>query len=1299
MKEILVLLGVGFLCASLQAREVQNLPQKEKKTNRASRRINALQAGCEPASQSADLDINNVRTRIMNGGDMWWDIGARTARYEVPKVNDANVVSKHSLFAGALWIGGLEEGSNNLKMAAMTYRTSGSDFWPGPLDVNTVNTEASRCESYDRIWKVTREEIERAEESGWQDISSNILEWPAGTNRGYSGISSANEASGMAPYFENPNGVKDVYEPNIGEYPVLYDDKLPIENTPSDQPDMMLWYVYNDNGNIHGETGGIPIGIEIQTQAFAFATNDEVNNMTFYRSSITNRGRTVLKQTYMGQWVDPDLGNPTDDYVGCDVSRALGICYNGDDNDQGIQGYGLNPPTIGIDYFEGPEDENGNELGLSHFVYYNNDRDPIIGDPRRAIDYYNFLQGNWKNGVSIKWGGNGLQGNTETSWMFPFDRDENGQFTTTPKWTEQTAGNSPGDRRFVQSSGPFTLKPGVTNHITVGAVWARATSGGALGSLELLRKASDKAQKLFNNQFDLVDGPNAPEVAIQELDQEVILTLLNTNTNRVEGYSEKVLNENKDTLEYEFQGYRVFQLKDATVGTGDLNNIDKAREIFQCDIEDDFDQVINQEFDATVSASIPVEKVNGENIGLVNTVSLKEDRFSTASNKQLVNFKTYYYMVLSYAVITNDEKQLDPNQYLAGRNNIQVYKAIPHKNEPEKTGIALNADYGSGPKIKTISGKGNGGNHLEFSPETIESILAAGSALEPVYLGGNGPVQIKITDPVKVPNANFRLEILDTVPSLNNTSEDSIRTQSTYWKLTNLDNSEVVYSDRFLNEDYESVQGKATLNGSTKPSPNLFDWGMSIKVNQVRPMVYDTMGDNARMMNWEVIWEDEGKQWLTALPDNDISPLFNWIRSGKTEDNSSTPYNEGDALFTVPDAVNPIFRDPFGNFEDIWGGRIAPGALVANQEYIPNGSRGTTPYYYPAPPAYNGFVNFKRQLNELASVDFIITRDKSKWTECVVFETGESKDLNGGTFYNIGGAEKFDMRKSPSKDRNGNEIPGSVGKSWFPGYAINIETGERLNIAFGEDSGLPNTNGSDMIWNPTSQMFNASNPYPEFGGKHYIYIMGAYHTQISGFKGSSYDRGNQYHNNLLNYTQGDQEVQNIYRQIMWVIPSLIAPGFEMGKDGMPPTDVTFKLRVPKPYATKEDKRLPVYEFNTNEIVASATNETTKNALDLINVVPNPYYAFSEYEGSPVDNRIKITNLPVKCTVQIFSTSGILVKTFYKDDDATYLDWNLKNNSNVPISGGVYIIHVKVPGAGERTLKWFGVMRSLDLDSY
>ncbi|MCB9272062.1 MAG: hypothetical protein H6561_21230 [Lewinellaceae bacterium] len=57
-----------------------------------------------------------------------------------------------------------------------------------------------------------------------------------------------------------------------------------------------------------------------------------------------------------------------------------------------------------------------------------------------------------------------------------------------------------------------------------------------------------------------------------------------------------------------------------------------------------------------------------------------------------------------------------------------------------------------------------------------------------------------------------------------------------------------------------------------------------------------------------------------------------------------------------------------------------------------------------------------------------------------------------------------------------------VGMGWFPGYVIDVESGKRLNVFFGEnsyydgryfpddfDNGKPT--GGDMMWNPTSQVF------------------------------------------------------------------------------------------------------------------------------------------------------------------------------------------------------------------------------------
>ena len=62
--------------------------------------------------------------------------------------------------------------------------------------------------------------------------------------------------------------------------------------------------------------------------------------------------------------------------------------------------------------------------------------------------------------------------------------------------------------------------------------------------------------------------------------------------------------------------------------------------------------------------------------------------------------------------------------------------------------------------------------------------------------------------------------------------------------------------------------------------------------------------------------------------------------------------------------------------------------------------------------------------------------------------------------------------------------------------------------------------------------------------------------------------------------------------------------------------------------------------------------------------------------------------------------GSLLKLLEKDDpNITSVEWGLKNEFNIPIASGLYIIHVNVPGVGQRVLKWLGVMRPIDLDTF
>ena len=62
---------------------------------------------------------------------------------------------------------------------------------------------------------------------------------------------------------------------------------------------------------------------------------------------------------------------------------------------------------------------------MSKFVYYNNDANQTNGNPFIATDFYNYLQGKWRTGTDIQFGGNGIVGTdgTKADWMFPFDTD------------------------------------------------------------------------------------------------------------------------------------------------------------------------------------------------------------------------------------------------------------------------------------------------------------------------------------------------------------------------------------------------------------------------------------------------------------------------------------------------------------------------------------------------------------------------------------------------------------------------------------------------------------------------------------------------------------------------------------------------------------------------------------------------------------------------------------------------------------------------------------------------------------
>lgn len=1316
-------------------------------------------SGCATAVAIATLELNNVRTRIeATGGSMWQDRSNGIADYEVPKRSNLTDPKQTAIFAGALWMGGLDV-NGQLKIAAVTFRAAGNDFWPGPLSQSTADIDAATCSAYDKFYGISKKEVDKfiafkacekdpncdanIEFPGYQ-IPDVILNWPA------HGDVSKGQDWHLAPFFDVDGD--DFYDPSVGDYP-KYDILGEIDcRTTRDIRlfgDTTIWFVFNDKGNSHTESNGPSIGMEIRGQAFAFTTNDEVNNMTFYNYEMINRSTFTLTETYFGQWVDADLGNSADDYVGCDAQRGLGYCYNGDAFDEdanGISGYGTVPPVIGVDFFEGPFQDNdgidnplttnvqnalalggipyaglgigygdgiidNERYGMKKFVYYSIGGGvfPGDGDPQSALDHYNYLRGRWRNGGSqMVWGGNGngpsTGGTVLADLLFPGDSDPlfwstKGISASPASWTEASAGNLPGDRRFLESAGPFTLEPGAVNDLTVGVVYARAISGDNLSSISVLQVADDKAQALFDNCFKIAEGPDAPSITFQEMENELILYLTNpiTSNNYQEKYNQKNpfiaipdtldgvyqgTQKDKDTLKfYEFEGYQIYQLKNGLVTADELNNPDKAVLIAQVDIENGIKSLVNYTFNETYGFNVPEVMVDGGDKGIKHSFRIKEDQFASG-NKTLVNHKTYYFMATAYGY--NEYKEYDPNDpmkldgqkqpYISSRKTgtgqgLRPFSAIPHNPAPENGGTVANSTYGGQPQITRIEGQGNGGNELELVSSSRDAIVANGSADFLTYQAGFGPIDVKVVDPLNVQAGKYTVQFIDTTGG---------GLSDAFYALIPPSGGDTIFSEQAIALENEQL---------------FLDYGVSVTIKQAKnPGIEKELGNGA--ISGSVVYEDPTRPWLGGLRDVDGESDFNWIRSGTS-------------VFDVGSDISPFndyqsstgFKDPNEDFEGFVNRTWAPYGLVANRKAPSN----VSPSMFNA-VAWNTVGNIgtkESKLEDLQSVDVVFTSDQSKWSRCLVFEA--RNDSTG--LLTEGNAKHLEIRKANSVDKNGNnDGSGTQGFGWFPGYAVNVETGERLNVAFAEDSWLAGENGRDMKWNPTSTFTIGVNNDLVMGGKHYVYVFRRRDDFLFGEPNPmpAYDGCAQ----LNTYITSGNGLYKAY-----AISSCIWAGIPMLNEGysLLETEARVKLRVEKSYSpyttahttgTNGNGGLPMYEFDmTGMEVDTGVAIAMDSALAMINVVPNPYYAYSEYETGALDNKIKITNLPKICTISIYNVNGTLMRRFQKADEKTSLDWDLKNHVDVPVASGIYLIHVKVPNVGERTLKWYGVIKPTDLNGF
>jgi len=1337
---------LGFLSLGMMQVAFAHVGPSAKKAD-IKRTVQFRGGDCAAATDQIDQEINNVRARLLNGGDVWWDTD--DGRYIVPKVPPGQP-EVSSLFAGAVWIGGIDPGGS-LKVAAKAYGSSSgqTDFYPGPLNQFTGTTDRVTCTNWDRFFKVLATEIEehlalvsRAEkgEIEYTDemIPEGVKGWPAKGNPYFLDLFNfelPNTGQGLAGYFD-AEPADGIYDPLDGDFPIIEIigcTDFSIEGIEPQFPDEMIFWIYNDAGGVHTESNGDAIQMEVQVQTFAYATNDAINNMTFQRYKLINRS---LMFVYNQDASDGQTGT---------------TCPGG------VNTYGTNIPILGIDYFRGPIGEGDNpkrdslgnvcidsltldtifetvELGMSSFTYYNN---PAVGvwpggttDPQTAEEYYNYITGRWRDGSNFQFGASAYQtGGADIAFAFT------GEPADATDWSMCTAGLGEGDRRTLQATGPFRLKPGDVNELIVGVVWLPEQDY-PCPDIGALQEADDIAQALFNNCFDITDGPDAPDVDWLELDREIVGILTNdreTSNNAFEAYEEIDLNapdQIADELKtYRFEGYKVYQLSGPTVSVTDLGDPTRATLVFQSDVDNEIGLIYNwtavdNPNPGQPNIWVPEEQVEvpNPNGGVVHTFKLTEDFFTESTDTRLVNHRKYFYMAVAYA--HNEFEQFDPfanggvgsgqrTPYLEGRRNIETYTVIPR---PQVYQI-LNAEFGEGVQITRLEGEGVGSNFVDVTDESRTDMLSPDFDGTITYKEGRGPFNVSIFNPLDVVDGNFELTLID--ENLDNTFLDK---PGVTWRLTNLDNpSQVIESD----------QGIEGLNEQIIP-----EFGFSITIVDGLTPGNDRNeegdDDNGAIGYEEEYLDPLGQDWFTGIPDG-FSPQginappdwFNYILNGA---------NEPDFAF-----------DPNQTLSSLGTGIFAPYFL---DDYRINDR--PIPFITPAWTQQGGLVRNQISLEDLNNVDIVFTSDKSLWSRCVVVEAASPQVTQFG-FVTEGNRNHFDLRGAPSvgpDDLDGDGLPDPDGEldsdgnpaeglGWFPGYAIDVETGQRLNIFFGEasiyrcdepffdsflnacETGIFSDNaptGADMMWNPTSQGGLLSVPNnlqtPDAvwiaitGGHHFIYVTSQPYDGCLELR------------EQLRAGINPLFKARAFSDVTWSGYPMLLEGAELTSyaDGLIPNDLVVKLRVDNPFEVAEGTGVqdgyPTYQFSIENKEARDLDGTEENetALDHINVVPNPYFGFSPYENSQFSTVVKMTNLPPKCLVTIYTLDGKFIREYNRDETgsapvgldraieetqfAPDLEWDLRNSKGIPVASGVYLIHVDAP-EGERVLKWFGIQRQFD----
>ncbi len=214
---------------------------------------------------------------------------------------------------------------------------------PGPR-IDTAYYSDELQVKWNKIWHITSYDISlflqwvnSGMPSGYS-IPSSILNWPA------HGDTTKGEPWLVAPFVDvNANGI---YEPAQGDYPKIKGKEA-------------LWFVYYFDERLKPDA--LPLEAQIMLYTMDRPNDSALQNTVFMHTRMINRSQNQYDSSYYSLYVDADLGNYQDDYLGSMPNRNTMYFYNGDTNDENngaAIGFLDKLPALGVTLLKGAKQDN-----------------------------------------------------------------------------------------------------------------------------------------------------------------------------------------------------------------------------------------------------------------------------------------------------------------------------------------------------------------------------------------------------------------------------------------------------------------------------------------------------------------------------------------------------------------------------------------------------------------------------------------------------------------------------------------------------------------------------------------------------------------------------------------------------------------------------------------------------------------------------------------------------------------------------------------------------------------------------